>query len=485
MANPKEPRGLAPVRAFLAILAAAALLFGCSSDDPIPEKLADKGKGFLVSGRDRLFIAEFSDFPDLAPARRIREWDARGAWVVRELRTTARRSQEKAIAVARQAGAVYRSEWIANVLVLAGEKDLGPQVTELPGVERVWEEPFPDFSATTLVGSPRPDGVPLALSRLGVQEAWKDRITGKGVQVGIVDTGVYVRHPALLSSYRGYRGPRAPLVHDRNWFSPIRRSADAPVDTAGHGTHIAGSVVGSDQLPGGAVVGVAPEAQWIAAQACTATACPLAGVLPGLQFMLAPTDRYRGDPDPSLRPEIVVNSWQRDGRDVALERAIAALEAAGVLPVFAVGNLGPRCGTARSPGTDPDQVLSVGAVGGDGRITRYSGRGPGPGNFPEPDVVAPGDEIVSSVPRSGYARTDGTSSSAALAAGVAALAIDANPALRGDPGALVDVLRAGTRPNGDGGCGTTAGGRRDNTYGYGELQVGKVVAAARALGRAR
>lgn len=466
----------------LTALVAAALLFGCGSDDPIPEKVADTGRGFLVSGKDRLFIAEFSEFPDLTPAQRIRDWDARGSWVVRELRKTARSSQARAVSVARRAGAVYRSEWIANVLVFAGEKALGPQVAELPGVERVWEEPFPDFSISGLIGTARPAGIPSAVSRTGAPEAWRSGITGEGVVVGIVDTGVYARHPALLDSYRGYRGTRRPLEHDRNWFSPIRRSADAPVDTAGHGTHIAGSVAGSDRRPGGAEIGVAPGAKWITAQACTATACPLSGVLPGLQFMLAPTDRYRGDPEPSLRPEIVVNSWQRDGRDVALERAIEALEAAGVLPVFAVGNSGPRCGTARSPGTDPDQVLSVGAVGGDGRITRYSGRGPGPDDFPEPDVVAPGDGIVSSVPRSGYARTDGTSSSAALAAGVAALAIDANPTLKGDPAGLVEVLRRGTRPPVGAECGRTAGGARNNAYGYGELDVPSVIRAAELSG---
>ena len=463
-----------------AALVVIGLFGGCGGDDRIPQKEAETGKGVLIGGKDRLFVAEFEDFPDLEPATRIEDWEARGEWVVAELRKTARESQGSAIEVARKAGAVYRSEWIGNVLVFAGEKGLGPEISELPGVERVWEEPFPEFPVSPLATAARPDEPPAALRRLGAPRAWRDGVTGKGVLVGIVDTGVYADHPALRAGYRGYRGPGRPPEHDGSWFSPIRRSADAPVDTAGHGTHIAGSVLGSSQLPGGASIGVAPDAKWIAAQACTASACPLSGVLPGLQFMLAPTDRYRGDPNPSLRPEVVVNSWQRNGQDVALERAVKALEAAGVLAVFAVGNGGPACGSARSPGADPDDVLSVGAVDQDGQIADYSGRGPAPGGFPDPDVVAPGDEIVSSVPRRGYARTDGTSSAAALAAGAAALAIDANPALKGDTTALVEVLREGTRTTPAGPCGSTAGGQRNNSYGYGELDLMRVIASARA-----
>ena len=466
----------------VAILALSSLVAGCGKESPISTDAARSGQGRLVGGKDRLYVAEFADFPNLSAAKRIRDWNARGEWVVRRLRATARDSQGEAIGLARRSGAVFRSEWIANVLVFAGEKDLGPQVSDLPGVRRVWEEPFPDFSPTRFEPEPIPKEPVQAVAQLRAPSAWKQGVTGKGVTIGIVDTGVFVQHPALLTGYRGYRGPGKPLKHDGNWFSPIRRSAAAPVDTSGHGTHIAGSAVGSDRLPGGAPVGVAPGAQWIAAQACTSSSCPLSGVLPGLQFMLAPTDRYRGNPDPALRPEVVANSWQRNEKDVALERGIEALEAAGILPVFAVGNNGPDCGTARTPGTDPNEVLSVGAVDPGGRVASYSGRGPAPGDLPDPDVVAPGDSVVSSFPRRGYARTDGTSSAAALTAGAAALAIDANSALRGNPSAVVEVIRAGTLKPPASECGETADGTRNNAYGYGEIDALRIIAAARRHG---
>ncbi|MFM9045586.1 MAG: hypothetical protein ACKOL0_07375, partial [Solirubrobacterales bacterium] len=173
-------------------LLAAALVVGCGGDEQIPRNEAKSGKGVLVGGKDRLFVAEFEDFPDLDRATEIRDWEARGEWVVSELRKTARESQGPAIEVARKAGAVYRSEWIGNVLVIAGERSLGPEISELPGVERVWEEPFPDFPTSPLAPASRPVSPPTALDRLGAPRAWREGVTGKGVLIGVVDTGVYV-----------------------------------------------------------------------------------------------------------------------------------------------------------------------------------------------------------------------------------------------------------------------------------------------------
>lgn len=466
----------------LVAVGAAAALGGCGEKNPISTDAARSGQGRLT-GADSLYVAEFSGFPDLSGARKIRDWKARGRWVVARLRKTSRESQKEAIELGRKAGAVVRPQWISNVLILAGEDKLGEQIGALPGVRRVWKEPFPSFDKTALQPAPRPGRPPRAIDQVGAPAAWRKGITGRGVTVGIVDTGVYDRHPALLTRYRGYRGAGKPLEHDGNWFAPIRRYEKEPVDNAGHGTHMAGSAVGGTGLPGGAPIGVAPGARWIAGAGCTSSACPLTGVLPALQFMLAPTDRFRRDPNPDLRPQIVANSWQRDSKDVALERAIEALEAAGMLPVFAVGNGGPACGSARTPGTDPNEVLSVGAVDADGSVSGSSGRGPAPGGLPDPDVVAPGQGVVSSTPKNGYASADGTSSAAAISAGVAALALQAAPGLQGDPRGLVAAMRAGTRPIRDESCGTSDGGRRNNDAGYGLINAGRVISAARSQAR--
>ena len=203
-----------------------------------------------------------------------------------------------------------------------------------------------------------------------------------------------------------------------------------------------------------------------------------AGVLSGLQFMIAPTDRQGNGADPARRPQIVSNSWQRNAREVPLERAVTALEAAGVLPVFAVGNNGPACGSAKTPGTSDDRLLSVGASDRAGGVASFSGRGPAPGGGADPDVVAPGAGLVSSIPARGYAASDGTSMAAPAVAGTAALVMQANPALVGRLEEVVAIIRRTAVPAGDGACGTTTGGRRNNTGGYGVVNADAAVRAA-------
>ena len=105
-------------RAALALASAAVLsgLSGCGEKSPISTDAARSGEGRLVGGKDQLYVAECADFPDLSRAKSIRDWDERGAWVVRRLRATARSSQGEAIRLARKSRAVFRSEWIGNVL---------------------------------------------------------------------------------------------------------------------------------------------------------------------------------------------------------------------------------------------------------------------------------------------------------------------------------------------------------------------------------
>jgi subtilisin family serine protease len=269
------------------------------------------------------------------------------------------------------------------------------------------------------------------------------------------------------------------VAFDHNWWSPLDRYRDAPTALGPHGTHVAGTAVGGAGIPGGAPVGVAPGAKFISALACTATGCPLAGVLSGLQFMLAPTDRDGNAPDPSLRPEIVSNSWQRADEEAPLERAVTALEAAGVLPVFAVGNGGPACATARTPGARDDLLLGVGATDRLGLVAGFSGRGPSTGGGADPDVVAPGVGVVSSVPGGDYAISSGTSMAVPAVAGIAALVIQANPALRGDLVGVVATIRRSSRPVGGPECGRSAGGRRNNVGGYGLVDAPAAVRIAR------
>ena len=68
-------------------------------------------------------------------------------------------------------------------------------------------------------------------------------------------------------------------------------------------------------------------------------------------------------------------------------------------------------------------------------------------------------------------------------AGVAALMMQANPSLAGRPEEVVSIIRRTARRTGDDTCGTTAGGRRNNSGGYGIVDADAAVRAARAAGK--
>lgn len=473
------------VRIAVALFVAGAALIaaGCGGS-PLTSADARDCEADLAVAED-VHVVQFDAVPDLSAAYGMADWEARGRYVVSALQATARESQREALGMIEEAGiCIHRTtvQWISNALVIVGPAELAGRIAQLPGVTGVVSEDVPVFEPSSYAPAAPPVEPPWGVAMTAAPDAWSAGSTGRGVTIGVVDTGVAWRHPALITRYRGFRGAGTAADHDRNWWSPLDRFRDQPTSTSPHGTHVTGIAVGGTGRPGGAPIGIAPGATFIAALACTADACPLAGVMSALQFMIAPTDRHGRHPDPSARPQIVSNSWQRSAEEVPLERAVTALEAAGVLPVFAVGNGGPACGTALTPGTDDDLLMSVGAVDRSARVARFSGRGPARDGGPDPDVVAPGVHVVSSIPGGRYAISQGTSMAAPAVAGMAALVMQANPALRGQVREVASIIRRTARPVGGGRCGTSDGGRRNNTGGYGMVDA---AAAARAAAGGR
>ena len=263
-------------------------------------------------------------------------------------------------------------------------------------------------------------------------------ITGKGIVVGQSDSGVQGDHPALADGFRGKDGGS-----DYNWLDPWYATR-APTDIGGRGTHTLGTILGR----GG--IGVAPGAEWIG---CVNLARNLGN--PGLyldcmQFMLAPYPQ-RGDPlrdgDPTRAAHVLNNSWgcpPIEGCDPnVLRPAVNALRAAGVFVVVSAGNNGPRCASLIEPLALYDSVLSVGAIDRQGNLSFFSSRGPvtvDASNRIKPDLVAPGEEVVSSFPGNTYASEEGTSMAGPHVVGVVALMWSANPKLIGDIDATEKIL---------------------------------------------
>ena len=194
-----------------------------------------------------------------------------------------------------------------------------------------------------------------------------------------------------------------------------------------------GTMVGGDG-PGPFTpdTGVAPGARWIAAKGCEDFDCSEDALLSSGQWILAPTDLAGDNPDPSLRPDIVNNSWGSGPGDPFYLATVQAWRAAGIIPVFSSGNPGPFCGEGGSPG-DFLEVFSAGATDIDDNIADFSGRGPSVYGKVNPDVSAPGVDVISSVPGGGYESFSGTSMAAPHTSGAIALILSAEPSLIGDP----------------------------------------------------
>jgi len=210
------------------------------------------------------------------------------------------------------------------------------------------------------------------LELLKVKELWDAGITGQGVIVGHLDTGIDGTHPAIASAIAHY------AVFD-DLGREQQPAPNPPQDTGEHGTHTTGTIAG--RPVDGKYVGVAPGAQ-LASATVVEGGNVVARVLGGMDWVIANGARVLSM---SLGIRGYIDSW------LGITRALRAQR---VLPVFAVGNEGP--GTSRSPGNYAD-AFSIGAIDRGLEIADFSSseefaRDEKPS---VPDLVGPGVEILS------------------------------------------------------------------------------------------
>jgi len=179
-------------------------------------------------------------------------------------------------------------------------------------------------------------------------------------------------------------------------------------------------------------IGAVPEAKWLACKgyrddgsgsSATFIAC--------CEYMLCPTDYEGNNPDCSKAPHVVSNSWGFGGDGSIYNDAIYAWNTAGMLSSFSAGNeafLG--CGSIRSPADQPN-ILAVGCLDSDDRLSYYSSLGPSPYRQIKPEISAPGHNILSASAASDTAMRyfSGTSSACPSASGVLALLKTRDPNL--------------------------------------------------------
>lgn len=265
----------------------------------------------------------------------------------------------------------------------------------------------------------------------GAAPAHSQGLDGSGVGIALLDTGV-ADHPDL----EGRIAAAADLTSDHTFG-----------DEYGHGTFMAGLIAGTGASSRGRYTGVAPGAHIMSVKISGADGTMSLGqVLYGLQLIDSSKETY------GIRVVVIALSSPAVTGPDPLVLAVERLWADGLFVVVSAGNSGPDVGTITSPAVDP-YVLTTGASNENGTgdvaddtIAPWSARGPSIYGMTKPEIVSPGTSLVSlraagstvdaSYPSarvgSHYFKGSGTSMSAAVAGGAAAIVLQADPSLTPD-----------------------------------------------------
>ncbi|MFH2052644.1 MAG: S8 family serine peptidase [bacterium] len=333
-------------------------------------------------------------------------------------------------------------------------------------------------------------------------------ITGQGIVVGHIDTGIYLTHPDLANRLWTNEGevPGNGIDDDANGFVDDVHGWDFGADDndpnddsadPGHGTHTAGSVVGDGS--GGTLTGVAPGARvmgckvwqdnglggslgmiWAAEQYCVENGARIITMSLGIPGNIAPifmrNERINCN---NIRDAgvLLVNSAGNDHilYDPPIELSLSARVPApwNALPVPYSSTSGVLTVGATNFQSDSIYLGSSQGPAHWGDVDPWNdwAYNPGPG-LTKPDVVAPGANVNSLVIPSGYSGNTwtGTSMACPHVAGVAALMLEKNPSL--SPAGLDSLLELTARDLGFAG--------KDNVFGSGQINAWAAVNAVPA-----
>lgn len=270
------------------------------------------------------------------------------------------------------------------------------------------------------------------LEKINVGALRDHGVTGAGVAVGVLDSGIEGSHPEFAGK----------KIHFAHFDRDGNQTDAAPKDFGYHGTHVAGLIAGRN-------AGVAPDAVLAVAAVLTEKrgyACHHAAILAGLDWLIK-TDFLDTPDEPGC--SVINSSLQIKGFNNFLYNFLATAGVApGSLLIAAAGNFGTvNPGQPTTPG-NYDIVVGVGATDADDRVALFSQWGVVKelGGIAKPDLCAPGVDIWSCSPSGGYNRMSGTSMASPLACGAAALLLQQQPALARDARSLKEALLRHTLP---------------------------------------
>ncbi len=231
---------------------------------------------------------------------------------------------------------------------------------------------------------------------------------GAGINVAVLDTGVYTKHPDLTR--------RVVQCLD---FTKVTVPASGCADQNGHGTHVSGTILADGGADGLGIWGVAPQASLFAYKVLGASGS-------GYADDIAAAIRYAADHGAN----IISMSLGSSVDDPLMRDAVTYAVGKNVLVVAAAGNSGPNLDTMVYPGANQD-VIGVAAIDATLRVADFSSRGINNGDGViterEVEVAAPGVSVESTYKDGGYAVYSGTSMATPHISGLAARIWSFNP----------------------------------------------------------
>jgi len=275
-------------------------------------------------------------------------------------------------------------------------------------------------------------------------------LSGKGVTVAVLDSGIDGNHPDIQFGKTTVQNVKIVGDLDLVGTTAYLENQSNTDTTSGHGTHVAGTVAGTgeasinDPRRSRYYAGIAPGASLLGLG--TGEGLNILFALEGFDYALANQQRYGID--------VITNSW---GSSVStydpsnpINKASYEAYRRGMVVTFAAGNDGPAENTLNPYAIVP-WVINVGSGTKMGDLSDFSSRGVEGDFYKHIDVVAPGSSINSThalgaaVPKTGplldttdptysayYATLSGTSMATPFVAGTVALLLEANPELSPD-----------------------------------------------------
>lgn len=245
--------------------------------------------------------------------------------------------------------------------------------------------------------------IPPGIRMIGAPSYWQQGFKGEGIVVAVLDTGCQTSHPDL----------RDQIIGGYNFTNDYVGVPSNFQDNHGHGTHVCGTIAAQEN--NGGVAGAAPKAKLLVLKVLSGSG---EGKTENIAAAVKYAIKWRGPKGEKVR--VISMSLGGPDNNRSLHTAIKSAVQNNIIVVCAAGNEGD--GNARTteysyPGAY-QEVVEVGSVSLQHRISSFSD------SNSQIDLVAPGEQILSTYPQSKYAVLSGTSMATPHVSGALALIIN-------------------------------------------------------------